>query len=212
MQSKNVSKIDQAKSMFKAAVDVLLPSALGTAVYIVVFAITAVVNQPSQYKDTWRTVYFNDLHQSFIYHYAGNFNNLVRTQAANTLALYVFWGLIGIGVFAVGVRLTNNFNELAEDISLRNYIWPKGADRNSPLKAFAERVAYHVFMAIVFFIYLSRALPWLATQWQNDQAGLDLSSSTLKHYAVLFVYEFIILHLAVVILRFLFLRRRLLEY
>lgn len=212
MLSKNEISAEKLKSMAKTVFDVFTPSALGVAIYIVVYAITVLANQPSQYKNTWRTVYLNYLHHSFIYHFVGAVNRVIQTQAASTVALYLFWGIIGLAIFALGVRLTNNFNELAEDISLRNYIWPKGADHNSPLKEFIERLVYRIFISIVFFIYLSRALPWLSAQWKGGLAGINLTTISLKHYAVLFIYEFIVLHVAVVILRFLFLRRRLIEY
>jgi hypothetical protein len=212
MFSKTGDKADQIKSLLKAIVDVFIPSALGVAIYTVIYAVTALANQPSQYKDTWHTVYLDDLHHSFIYRYAGDLDNLVRTQAANTVALYLFWGVIGLAIFALGVRLTNNFNELAEDLTIRNYIWPKGADRNSALKGFVERLVYRIVVAIIFLVYLSKTLPWLGAKWQSDTSGLNLSAVTLKHYLALLVYEFIVIHLTVVILRFLFLRRRLIEY
>ncbi len=212
MLRKNQISAVKLKSMAKAVLDVFTPSALGVAIYIVVYAVTVLVTQPSQYKDTWHTVYLNYFHHSFVYHYAGDVNRIIQTQAANSVALYLFWGIIGLSIFALGVRLTNNFNELAEDFTLRNYIWPKGADHNSPLKEFIERLIYRIFMAVIFLIYLSRSLPWLSAQWQGYPTGINLSTGSLKHYAVLFVYEFIVLHLAVVILRFLFLRRRLIEY
>ena len=94
----------QPQKIITAVANAFMPSAFGLAIYFIIFSITALVNQPSSYKDTWHTVIMNDWRQSFIYHYGSSFTNLLRTQTANTIALYIFWGVIGL-VVAVTVAL-----------------------------------------------------------------------------------------------------------
>lgn len=212
MKQAPFDRAEQRKRLALSIIDVLMPSAFGTVMYVAIFALTVLVNQPSQYKATWQTVIMNGLHSSFIYSYSRDFANIIKTQAANTITLYAFWIIIGVGIYLLGARLTTNINELAEDISLRQYIWPQGADRNSPLKQFLEKAIYHLAVAIIFLVYLSAALPLVAARWRQADLAVTLNLASLKLYLPLFALELLFLHLAVVLVRLLLIKRRIISY
>jgi hypothetical protein len=198
----------QLKRVTLAIIDVFVPTALGMACYIAIFAVTVLVNQPSQYKDTWHTVIVSDLQGTASAIHIDTIGHLIKTQAANTVTLYAFWLVVAMAIFALGTKLTKNVNELAEDVGLRYYIWPKGADRNAPLKEFFEKLVYRLVVAIILVVYLARALPWLSLQWKGADLAISFGLHSLTVYLPLFIAEVVFLHLTVVILRLFLIKKR----
>ncbi|HUD10370.1 MAG TPA: hypothetical protein VMR28_01715, partial [Candidatus Saccharimonadales bacterium] len=89
-----------------------------------------------------------------MYRFINEFNNIINTQLANEVAVYIFWSAVATGVYIVASRLTKNVNEFAEDLKLRDYMWPKGDDKNEPLKASIERLVMRIAMVALFVVYI----------------------------------------------------------
>jgi hypothetical protein len=185
-------------------VDLLVPSALGLAAYLAIFVATLIISQPFPYKDS--------IEHSFVYSWGHTLSGIVKTQAADTITLYAFWIVVALLVYLLGKRMSANLSDLAEDISLRSYIWPQGADRNSPIKEFIERAVYRLAVAAALLFYLAKTLPALSMLWRRSDLVLTLGLHCFEAYLLLLVLEVLFLHGIIIFIRLFALRRRLVDY
>lgn len=189
--------------------DIISPSAVGVAVYVMVFIAVAVDNQIAPYKNAILDLKVSDFQGTFLYGSVVDLSRFTRLQIASDITLYIFWIIVGIIIFLIASRVASDNREVAKDISMRHYIWPPGSDVNQPLKKFAERLAFHTALAMVIIIYIFKGLPLLHGWWQHEQTDLMFTIESLRTNALLLIYETLFLHGLVVLLRMFFVRRRL---
>src|SRR5665213_375175 len=180
-----IQTIENNKSKLLAIFNVFLPSALGLWVYFVIFVLTVIISQPSQYKQALQGFHIDQLQGTFIYSFIHDFVDVIDTQLANEVAIYIFWAVIAAGVYIGASRLTKNVNELEQDLKLRDYIWPQGNDKNRPLKDFLEKLLFRLVMAGLFIFYIFKLLPVLADIWKRSDLKLALSLHTLISLIIL---------------------------
>lgn len=210
MENQNItSSVSKKRSQFSMLLSFFAPSAIGIWVYLVLFVISVVVSQPSQYKQALEGVNSQSLKGVFFYSIVKDITSAVNSQLASQIAVYVFWVFVAICIYLLASRLTKNVNELADDISLRSYIWPTGNNKNQPVKEFIEKLIFRVFLAVIILIYLFKAFPKLVSLWKFHIVSLSLSGHSIKIYFYLFIVEMLFLHILVILFRLLFLRKRL---
>lgn len=203
--------IGQNEYRLMSFLDILIPSLPGFCIYFFIFIITVAFSQPSQFKVALQSFHVSELQGTFMYRFINEFNNIINTQLANEVAVYIFWSAVATGVYIVASRLTKNVNEFAEDLKLRDYMWPKGDDKNEPLKASIERLVMRIAMVALFVVYIFKIVPLLANIWKGSDLTLKLNSHSIKELILLFVIEILFLHLAVVIIRLFLLKRRIIN-
>lgn len=208
---KTVQNSETKNSRLAVIVNLLMPSSLGVWIYIVIFGLTVVISQPSEYKVALQNFHISDLKGTFVYGLVEKSIHIIDTQLANEITIYVFWAIVASAVYLMAVRLTRNVGELTQDLRLRDYIWPPGSDKNRPVKEFIEKIIIRIIMAIIFLIYIFKILPVLANIWKSTNLTLSFSMHSLVELALLFIIEVAFLHLAVIIIRLFMLRSRIIQ-
>lgn len=145
----------------------------------------------------------------------GSLETLLKTilgeETAATLVTGLFWGVVGMAVY-VFIWLFGNFStELSNDLAITRFMHPRGADTYEPLKALLLRLVFHVFVAILLVIYGNLLITVLLPIWTNEYANLyDFWPQTDYIQAALkaFVTQLLGLHIVVILVRLLLLRKR----
>src|SRR4051812_34792 len=56
--------------------------------------------------------------------------SLIGQSKTEVLVVGLFWALVGLGVYLFLRGVSRFFTELSEGLDERDYLWPKGVDRN----------------------------------------------------------------------------------
>ncbi len=136
---------------------------------------------------------------------------LVGDQMSATIITTAFWALIGIIVYVI-LKLFGNFSsELGNDLVITRYMHPRGADTYSPLKSFVLRILFHVFMAVLFVLYINFFIGQMVPFFSTTLATLPSrwsDSSYLFTLGKVALIELVALHVFVILSRLLVLRKR----
>ncbi len=135
-------------------------------------------------------------------------------QSAATLMTGLFWALLG-GLIYIVIWIGLNFTiELQNDLVVTRYRHPKGVDTLSPLKHFVLLSIYRSFVGVITIMYVAWLLwqqlpPWLnelgllTTYWKTPDYMLRFATGILGHMLAL--------HVLVILVRLLLLRKRVLD-
>lgn len=136
---------------------------------------------------------------------------IIGEQLAATLITGLFWGLIGIIVYFL-IRVFGNFsNELGSDLVITRYMHPRGDDTYSPLKALMLRIFFHVVIAACMVLYINFFISQLLPLISDTLSGITAhwnNASYLYAAGKIVVIEMLSLHILVVFVRLLLLRKR----
>jgi hypothetical protein len=210
----NQNRKDQAKHLKMktlSALDFFAPSAFNLVLYITIFIITILISQPSQYKNDLQNFHLTEFQGSILYTAIHDSSKFISTGLANSVAIYIFWVVIAIFVYLVANRLTQNVEELAHDVSLKQYIWPQGSDRNGPLKEFFEKLVFRFVMLVALIVYIFKLVPLIDNFWKHKNIGLSFSVHSISAFGLVLLYELLFLHFGVILLRLFFIKRRLIN-
>jgi hypothetical protein len=205
IKSSNKGKLSQLLDIFK-------PSALGLIIYLTIFIITLIFSQPSQYKTDIGSLNGQELNGTSLYKYLNYFNRIIDSQIVSQIAVYIFWVIVGIIVFVIASRLIKGFNELSDDYSLRGYIWPKGQDKNDPIKEFFEKLLFRTVVLILIVFYVFKSTPYLASIWRKTDLTIQFNFHILTLGLTILIVEILYLHILVVLTRLFLLRRRIVNF
>jgi hypothetical protein len=196
----NKTKLQNYLSLF-------IPSALGMVFYVFLAGLTIVLNQFNFIK------HFLELPQSLQVSraVAGWADKVLTTTIGESrteaLVVGLFWALVGLVVYMFLRGLARFIIELDDDISVRRYVWPKGADRYRPLRILAEQAVFRlsalIALAIVIFGPLAAVL--------SGPVFIDfIGDNQVLQYVIWFLTGVLLWHIIVILLRLLALRARLL--
>ena len=191
----NKSRLVNLKKLFS-------PSILGTVVYLMFAAATLF---ESYYTGNHQLLNgYNDLfrNNNFFHEISRHWDKIVSSTVANTAALWAFWLIVGLAVCVVGYFIVGNVEQFDEALQERKYIRPKEANSYRPLIDFVVRSIFRLALAVGLFIYCK----WLITYLLS---ALNGSSTTFMTHFILIIKEIILLHILVILLRLLTLRKRL---
>ncbi len=211
-QNKAIYSSTQKTSRTHILTFLLLPSALGISIYVLIFVLTLVISQPSQYKTALSGFNVNDFQGTTVHNLFSDFTKAINSQIVNDIAIYVFWVVIAFGVYVIANRIIKNATELAEDFSLRQYIWPKNENKNSPIREFIEKIVFHTVVLIALILYLFKATPFIFDLWKKFHISSDLKIHNLELILILFVSELIFLHIIVILVRLFLTRDRIIKF
>jgi len=202
------SSYQQIKKSLTIFLTLLSPSIIGLTIYSVIFFITFAVEQNEQFNLALQTFSLNNFKGTFVYGLVNSITKLLNTQIANTIAIYTFWIVIGMAVYFIGSSLYRNFHELTQDISIRHYLWPQGTDKNRPVLIFFEKTVFRIGVFIAIIIYLYKVLPSLFVFIRAHDLKFEFTGQYGITLLKVFLAEFIVFHVAVILLRLLTLRKR----
>ncbi len=136
---------------------------------------------------------------------------LVGDHIARSAVVAIFWALVGLFVYIL-IWLTMNFSsELSNDLALTKWVHPRNIDTRSPLRNFLSRVSFQLVVLFFLIFYLNlivgSLLPYIGgmfhiaiRDWPRPQA--------IKYALVGVVIEMVVLHVFVVLVRTVTLRKR----
>lgn len=190
--------------------NLLAPSQLGVVAYFVI-ALVAFLGQAYYLRQHLSNIYknfgFEGRITSDINHWLVK---IVGADHLNIIVLAFFWALIGVGVYLVAHSIVENLSEFAEDLSVRKYIWPQNGKRNSPLLELFEKTLFRLAMVILGVIYVLLVMKYLIERSLPNVYNLSTLSFRSVIVAILWIIVYMLaLHVLIVILRLIFLRRRL---
>lgn len=136
---------------------------------------------------------------------------LIGEQLAASLSLAVFWGLVGIIVNILWWMGSNFSTELTNNLLYSRYVHPKDVSPRAQLDDFIKRTAVRTVAAVSGLLYfnyfISSALPTITERyasilhtWQASADWVALLGYVLQ--------QVIMLHLVVILTRFVLLRSR----
>src|SRR5665213_3232836 len=143
------------------------PSLLELLSVLSVFAVLIISNQIHRlYSADFTSIDAATFNGTFLGGFTHWLSSLYNSKEFSITAVYVFWLLIASLVYVMAFRLTKNANEIAEDIKIRHYIWPIGADRNNPIKKYFEKFGMKFIILVTLFLYVIKLSPPLVNWWK----------------------------------------------
>jgi hypothetical protein len=204
-----MSKPIPSTAQQRSWLNVLKPSSTGVVIYIVL-SLAVIAGQNLSSVKHYLKVPDNARLNPFGYVY-DRLVQLLGVGRSNSLAEIIFWSVIGLVVYVVVVETVHVAHEFENDVAEAHYLRPQRSDSASPVKDFAKRLGFHVgFLAIfLYYAYFLTAVVFggRTQAWINHNYWLNLHNSVTL--VILFLIECVALHIATILLRLLFLRRRL---
>lgn len=189
----------------------LLPTPVETILYVLVAGITVAFGN----IETLRAFFYISDQIGFRTAILGSLDNLLAQvlgeQAAFTLVTAAFWGVIGMSVYVLIWLLGNFSTELSNDLIIRKFMHPRGADTYEPLKWLILKLVFHIFVILLMVFYLHLFVTVLLPGWMNQYAELVRywpSSEHIYGFLKTFLSQMLGLHVIVVLCRLLLLRKR----
>ncbi len=208
-KNKSIYSNSQRNAQSRVIINLLEPSLLGMAMYVFIFLISLSVSQPSELKDVIRNLNAHNFQGTSFHRFFSSFNSVLNSQITNDITIYIFWVIIAIFIYVIAGRIIVNINELADDVSIRKYIWPTKGSKDVPIRQFGEKIAFHLVMFVIIIFYLFKATPALFNLWKFYDIKVGNGSPNFGLIFVLFVFQVLYLHVTVVLVRLLFTRTRL---
>ncbi len=204
-----------SKSNIKAYLGLFAPSSQGIVVYVLLSGLTVVLNQFDMIKKYLELP--NDLQISRVL--AGWADHLLMNtigpSRTETLVVGLFWAVVGLGVYLFLCGLSRLVIELDDDLNVRGYVWPRGANRDRPLQVFAEQTAFRLVAVAALLIVVLDPLaavfrgPVFVDYLNSLGSQGSLGSNQPLLYVVWFVAGFVTWHVVTVLMRLIALRARL---
>jgi hypothetical protein len=201
----------QIKNQF-SIVHLFIPSIIGVAIYSLIFIAALIINQTKLYDSAFFSFSLNDFSGSIIYRSLSDISSFLKTSFINNIAVYAFWLIVAFIVYTIAARLTKNVSELASNLSLRQYIWPKGKDKNAPTREFLEKIGFHALMLIVIIFYLFKIAPISLDIWTKNTLKFGLNLHSIEVFVSFLIIDFLILHVLVILVRLFLTRTRIINY
>lgn len=185
------------------------PSSLELLSVFAVFAVIIIVNQFHRlYSADLTTIDTATFKGTFLSGFTRWLGSLYHSRNLSIVAVYIFWLLIASIVYAMAFKVTKNANEIAEDIKIRHYVWPVGADRNNPMKQYLEKFGTKLIIIVTLFLYLIKLTPPLINWWKLHYVFTGDLPHNLLIGLGLFVFMALYIHGLVVLIRLFILRIR----
>jgi hypothetical protein len=184
------------------------PSAIGMTIYIIIFLSTFLAEQNSQINLAIRNFNKNNLEGTIFYGLINQIERIINNQTVNTIAVYIFWIIVASFVYFIGLFFYKSFHELSSDFIIKKYLWPAESDKNSKIRDFLEKFGLRFVIFIMIIIYIFKFLPVLTLFLKKNNLKYDQTFHYLGIIVMVAIVEFIFLQFAIILLRLLFLRKR----
>jgi hypothetical protein len=186
------------KNKYQEYYMLLLPSSLSIVFCVFLALADMVLNQFESVKRVLQLPHSFDL-----WHIMTGWANdiLIKTIGVNrtdVLVVGTFWGVVGLLVYVALRALARFFIEVDDDVSVRHFIWPKGADRTLPLRTLAVHTAFSVF-AFIILVFITFGP--LATVLRGPVFAGALGSNKAVQDIVWFITSVLMWHIFTIVLR-----------
>jgi hypothetical protein len=135
----------------------------------------------------------------------------VGDHVARSAVVAIFWALVGLAVYLLIWALINYSDEFGSDLAATGYVHPKNVNTTAPLIYFITRIAFQIFSLLLLVFYINFLIgvliPRLGVFYQTS-TKLWPSTNSLENGLIGIIGEFAIIHVIVVLIRFLLLRKR----
>jgi hypothetical protein len=196
----------QNSSKIKTFLSLLTPSGIGLVLYIFVSGTVIFMHQIpqiEQYMEIPRNFSLFRLITGWLDHLLNGSIGEARTQ---TLVVGLFWALVGLGVYLFLQGIARFITEFSEGLDEREYLWPKGVDRNRGVVEAMRRTMFRILafigLIVVIFGPLERVL-------SGPILEVFLGPSPIVRLGGWFIASCLTMHIFVVLLRLVVLRPRL---
>jgi hypothetical protein len=195
------------KTRSKKMIYFLSPSTLGVVIYIIVGAWLAIEQASPSIKGFLHNFRIANIDTAFpwLYAFGKHLNSFLSLNSVNKYALFIFWLIVG-GVMYIGMHfLGNDAVDLKDSLAVRRYMRPAYADRNGPLRQFIESNLIRIAALMLLFLYIRFTLNEYAS-WLRRHAA---HGSSVISVLLLVMLGILAVHGAVLLLRLVFLKNRL---
>jgi len=189
------------------------PSLLELLSVAAVFAVLIISNQVHRfYSADLTTIDAATFKGTFLGGFSHLLSSLYNSKDLSIMAVYIFWLSIASVVYVIAFRLTKDANEIAEDFKMRHYVWPVGADRNTPAKEYFEKFGMKAIILVTLFIYLIKLSPALINWWKFHYIFTNGSLHTVSVDFTLLLFMTLYIHGLVILIRLFTLRLRIFSF
>jgi hypothetical protein len=186
---------------------VFTPSAIGMVAYVSIMAFIIVLQQFDSIRQYLQLPKLDFLETST--RWLEQFLNATIGQTSTaTLVVGLFWAVVGLGVYIFLRGIARFLGELGEGIEDRGNLWPRGVDRNRPLVEAAERTVSRV---MAFFGLMIVIFGPLTTVLSGPIWTQFLGPNQIVQILFWFPAGVLTMHLAVVLVRLIVFKARLLD-
>lgn len=185
-----------------------MPTQLSAVICVTLAAATLVLNQVAFIKEYLQLPDGLQVFQTVTAGVDAALTSTIGESNTSVLVVGAFWAIVGLGVYLFLRGVAQYITELDDDIEVRRYVWPKGADRSKPLRVTAERT---IFRALALVGLIMVVFGPLADTLKGPVFYDLVGPSDLVVDGVWFVASLLLWHLVVVLLRLLTLKVRLID-
>ncbi len=189
----------------------LIPDSVDVVVYLTIILISFSLSNVSSVQNA---LFYSDLNikSSVLNFISSNLDRFLPENIAANLAVAIFWFSIGVITYSLIIFVANITSEVSDDLAIDKYVYPVGSDKYGRIKHFlalnSERIVGTFLLIMLLRFLFNDLLPkWseiyrdVVVQWPPSQELIIKLLGTV-------VAEFLTLHLIVVLLRLIILRRR----
>lgn len=189
----------------------LLPTAVQASVYVAIILLTIFLSSQDLIDQIlFSTGDFNPIRYG-IGTIDGLLRNFVGERVAASLSLAVFWGLIGLIVNIFWWIGSSFSTELNNDLVYSRYVHPQDIDPSSQLRELVKKTVIRTTVAFVglgyFNYFLSSGMPGLTKRYTIVTQEWNISRQFYLLITTI-ALEFLMLHLFVVLVRLVLLRKK----
>lgn len=130
----------------------------------------------------------------------------IGESRTNVVVVGVFWAIVGLAVYLFLRGVARYIAELDDAVEVRHYVWPKGANRDSPLLTTLKRT---LFRGLALVALLALVFGPLADTLKGPVLVDLIGTNQHIQNAVWFIASLLLWHAVVVLLRLVLLRQRL---
>lgn len=190
----------------------VLPTATELVLYGLLIILTIIVSNVGQVQSWFYAAQPESITISnIVIKPLDNLLNYAFGDKSGYIAFALFWLIVGLVVF-YGFMVARNFSsELMSDAAADKYIVPVGTDKYARLRAFLIRTGVQLAALVLLIIYIMLLVRSFFPYWVH--AYTDIISklpSQIWPMLLAIVSELIMIHIMVVLVRLLFLRKRVL--
>lgn len=189
----------------------LLPSATETVSCVFICILTFVLSNMAFFREFIGTPSNFSLKDTLLGSVSSILDRYAGQGITRTGVVILFWALVGLLVYAVIWVLMNFSDELGNDLAMTKYVHPRNVDTSSPLRDFIARTLFRVTILVLFALYISyfvtQLLPIVVNRFIHAVKTWP-SAEALQFAIVGLLIELLMLHVLVVLLRFLLLKER----
>ncbi len=187
-------------------VSLFLPSPLSAVVCVTLAIATLVLNQIE-----WIRTYLLLPDNLQVFRTVAGWVDVFLTKilgasTTNVVVVGAFWAIVGLGVYLFLRGLARYIMELDDSIEARRYVWPRGADRDRPLRVMLERTLFRLVALVLLLMTVFGPLAsTLKGQMYADFFGPNENVVNLAWFLISLFWW----HAVVVLLRLVLLKPRL---